>query len=160
MRTTRWDLDRVQIIEVERGTRSRQEASLTSLQGGESVSTPTGSWKKVWEEEVLSLSIGLSTPQKYQHFREESVRDIYIYKEACSFVHWSLYIMFNYVSAYICTSSVSSTEKDIDTRLTKAWTATDRLSIMRKSDLTDKMKRSFFQAAIVSILLYGCTIGR
>ena len=24
-------------------------------------------------------------------------------------------------------------------------------------DLTDKMKRSFFQAAIVSILLYGCT---
>ena len=26
-----------------------------------------------------------------------------------------------------------------------------------KSDLTDKMKRSFFQAAIVSILLYGCT---
>ena len=25
-----------------------------------------------------------------------------------------------------------------------------------KSDLTDKMKRSFFQAAVVSILLYGC----
>ena len=54
-------------------------------------------------------------------------------------------------------SSVSSTEKDIDTRLTKAWTAIDRLSIIRKSDLTDKMKRSFFQAAVVSILLYGCT---
>ena len=54
-------------------------------------------------------------------------------------------------------SSVSSTEKDIDTRLTKAWTATDRLSIIWKSDLTDKMKRSFFQAAVVSILLYGCT---
>ena len=54
-------------------------------------------------------------------------------------------------------SSVSSTEKDIDTRLTKAWTAIDRLSIIWKSDLTDKMKRSFFQAAVVSILLYGCT---
>ena len=53
--------------------------------------------------------------------------------------------------------SVSSTEKDIDTRLTKAWTAIDRLSIIWKSDLTDKMKRSFFQAAVVSILLYGCT---
>ena len=26
-----------------------------------------------------------------------------------------------------------------------------------KSDLTDKMKCSFFQAAVVSILLYGCT---
>ena len=54
-------------------------------------------------------------------------------------------------------SSVSSTEKDIDARLTKAWTAIDRLSIIWKSNLTDKMKRSFFQAAIVSILLYGCT---
>ena len=49
------------------------------------------------------------------------------------------------------------TEKVIDTRLTKAWTAIDRFSIIWKSDLTDKMKRSFFQAAVVSILLYGCT---
>ena len=54
-------------------------------------------------------------------------------------------------------SSVSSTEKDIDTRLTKAWTAIDWLSIIGKSDLTDKMKRSFIQAAVVLILLYGCT---
>ena len=54
-------------------------------------------------------------------------------------------------------SSVSSTEKDIDTRLTKAWTAIDMLSIIWKSDLTDKMKRSFFQVAVVSIQLYGCT---
>ena len=45
----------------------------------------------------------------------------------------------------------------MDTRLTKAWTAIDRLSIIWKSNLTDKMKRSFFQAAVVSILLYGCT---
>ena len=52
---------------------------------------------------------------------------------------------------------VSSTEKDIDIRPTKAWIAIDRLSIIWKSDLTDKMKRSFFQAAVVSILLYGCT---
>ena len=54
-------------------------------------------------------------------------------------------------------SSVSSTEKDIDTRLTQAWTAFDRLSIIWKSDLTDKMKRSFFHAAVLSKLLYGCT---
>ena len=53
--------------------------------------------------------------------------------------------------------SLSSTEKDIDTRLTKAWTAIDRLSFIWKSELTDKMKRSFFQAALLSILLYGCT---
>ena len=49
-------------------------------------------------------------------------------------------------------SSVSSTEKDIDTRLTKAWTAIDKLSVIWKSDLTDKMKCSFFQAVVVSIL--------
>ena len=49
------------------------------------------------------------------------------------------------------------TEKDIETRLTKAWTAIDRLSIIWKSYLTDKMKRSFFQAVVVSILLHGCT---
>ena len=54
-------------------------------------------------------------------------------------------------------SSVSSTETDIDKRLAKAWTAIDRLSVIWKSDLTDKMKRSFFQAVVVSILLYGCT---
>ena len=54
-------------------------------------------------------------------------------------------------------SSVASTEKDIDTRLTKAWTAINRLSIIWKSDLTNKMKRSFFQAVVASILLYGCT---
>ena len=54
-------------------------------------------------------------------------------------------------------SSVSSTEKDIDTRLAKASTAIDWLSVIWKSDLTDKMKRSFLQAVVLSILLYGCT---
>ena len=54
-------------------------------------------------------------------------------------------------------SSVESTEKDIETRLRKAWTDINRLSIIWKSDLTDKMKRSFFQAAVTSMLLYGCT---
>ena len=41
--------------------------------------------------------------------------------------------------------------------LAKAWTDIDRLSVIWKSDLTDKIKHSFFQAAIVSLLLYGCT---
>ena len=54
-------------------------------------------------------------------------------------------------------SSVSSTEKDINTQLAKAWTAIDRLLIIWKSDLTNEMKCSFFQAVVVSILLYGCT---
>ena len=53
--------------------------------------------------------------------------------------------------------SVSPTETDIYTRLANAWTALDSLAVIWKSDLTDKMKRSFFQAAVASILLYGCT---
>ena len=55
-------------------------------------------------------------------------------------------------------SSVSSTKTDINMRLAKAWTAIDRLSVIWKSDLTNEIKCSFFQAAVMSILLYGCTI--
>ena len=65
--------------------------------------------------------------------------------------------MFMNILLTLCLSSVESTEKDIETRLTKVWTAINRLSIIWKSDLTDKMKRSFFQAAVTSMLLYGCT---
>ena len=54
-------------------------------------------------------------------------------------------------------SSVSSTETDINTWLANVWTATDRLSVIWKLDLTDKIKHNFFQAAVVSILLFGCT---
>ena len=53
-------------------------------------------------------------------------------------------------------SSVSSTKAHIDIRLAKAWTGNDRLLVIWKSHLTDKIKPSFFQAAVVSILLYGC----
>ena len=47
-------------------------------------------------------------------------------------------------------SSVSSTKTDINMRLAKTWAAIDRLSVIWKSDMTDKIKRSFFQAAVVS----------
>ena len=46
---------------------------------------------------------------------------------------------------------------DISTRLAKAWTGIDRPSVTWKSDLADEIERSFFQAAVVSTLLYGCT---
>ena len=42
-------------------------------------------------------------------------------------------------------SSVSSTETDINTWLAKAWTAIEKLSVICKSVLTDKRKRSFFK---------------
>ena len=62
-------------------------------------------------------------------------------------------------------SSVSSTENDISMQLVKAWTAIDRLLVIWKSDLSNKIKRNFFffffffffQVAVMFILLYGCT---
>ena len=54
--------------------------------------------------------------------------------------------------------SVSSNEIDINTWREKAWTAINRLSVVWKSERTDKMKCSFFQAVVVSILLYRCTM--
>ena len=65
--------------------------------------------------------------------------------------HW------NYLTSSPTEGAVSHQPRHINTRLAKAWTVVDRLSVIWKSDLTDKMKRSFFQAAVVSILLYGCT---
>ena len=84
---------------------------------------------------------------KNKEIREREKKKIKMRKN-----YWSRVDKFTYLG-----SSVESTEKDIETRLTKAWTAINRLSTIWKSDLTDKMKRSFFQAAVTSILLYGCT---
>ena len=52
-------------------------------------------------------------------------------------------------------NSVSSAENDINT-----WPAMalDRVLIIWKSELTNRINRIFFQIAVVSILLYGCTI--
>ena len=54
-------------------------------------------------------------------------------------------------------NSVSSIKNAINTRLAKVWTAIDKLLVIWKSDLTEKINHSFFQAAVISILLYGCT---
>ena len=54
-------------------------------------------------------------------------------------------------------SSILSTKNDINARLTKAWTAINRLLVIWKSDLANKIKHSFFLAVVVSILLYGRT---
>ena len=53
--------------------------------------------------------------------------------------------------------SISSNKNDVNTRQVKAWTAVDQQLVIWKSDLTDKIKRSSFQAAVVLIVLYGCT---
>ena len=53
--------------------------------------------------------------------------------------------------------NISSTESNINIRIGKTWTAIDRLSTILKSDLSDEIKREFFQIVGVSVLLYGCT---
>ena len=46
-------------------------------------------------------------------------------------------------------SSISSTENNINTRLAKAWAAIDdRLSIIWKSGLSDKIKHNFFPCSV------------
>ena len=53
--------------------------------------------------------------------------------------------------------NVSSTDNDINIRLAKPWSAAVRLLVIWKSNLADKIKQFFFQAVVVSILLYGHT---
>ena len=60
--------------------------------------------------------------------------------------------LFTYLS-----SNISSTESDVYIRLAKVLSAIYKLSILWKSELSQKIKRDFFQAVTVSVLLYGCT---
>ena len=60
-------------------------------------------------------------------------------------------------SLSLLTGPVSVSANTCYGHLTKALTAIDKLSVIWKSDLTDKMKRCFFQAALASILLCGST---
>ena len=50
--------------------------------------------------------------------------------------------------------SVSSTKNDINMCLKKVWTAMKRLLILWKSNLSDKIRYNFFQAADVSPLMH------
>ena len=54
-------------------------------------------------------------------------------------------------------SNILLTENNINMCLAKAWTAIDRLLIISKSDISNKIKQDFFQAVAVSVLLYRCT---
>ena len=54
-------------------------------------------------------------------------------------------------------SNISSTESDVTICFTKVGITIDRLSIIGKSDLSDKIKWYVFQALALLILLYGYT---
>ena len=70
---------------------------------------------------------------------------------------WQIHIYPNLRSAKISFTGLKQsdillcllTETNINSRLAKTRTAIDRLSVIWKSDLTDKIKCSFFQTAVV-----------
>ena len=47
-------------------------------------------------------------------------------------------------------SNISSIDNDVNVRIRKVCTSIDRLSMMLKSDLSDKIKRLFYQAVAMS----------
>ena len=53
-------------------------------------------------------------------------------------------------------SWVNSTERDLKVRKALAWRALNDLSKVWKSSLSRRIKISFFQATVESVLLYGC----
>ena len=54
-------------------------------------------------------------------------------------------------------SNIASSEKDVDTRIAKAWAALDKLKSIWTSSLPEKLKRDFFRATVKSVLIYGAT---
>ena len=51
-------------------------------------------------------------------------------------------------------SSITSTENDINMQLAEAWTAIDSLSVIWKSDLTDKIKQFFTSSGCVNTSIW------
>ena len=54
-------------------------------------------------------------------------------------------------------SNISSMESNANIRIGKSWTAINRFSVIWKSGLSDKIKRDFFHAVTVLILLFDFT---
>ena len=113
-------------------------------------------------DDIAILANAPGQAETLLHIRERAAAGIGLHVNA----HKTEYMCFNQTGdlSTLSGSSLKLVDKSTylgssvsSTRLTKAWTAINRLLVIWKSDLTDKIKRSFFQAAIVSILLYGCT---
>ena len=107
MRTTRSDLDRVQRIAVERGTRSWSE--VYRLARGCKRCHPLVSGRRYVKKssisEYMSLQPSLTYHRSINPF-ENKAWEIYFYKGVGSFVHWGSYIMFDYISTYICITAI------------------------------------------------------
>ena len=54
-------------------------------------------------------------------------------------------------------SWVDTSEKDLNTRIAKAWSAMSKMEVIWKTNLERKLKINFFRATVETVLLYGCT---
>ena len=109
-----------------------------------------------YADDIALLANALAKAETPLHSLEQAAESIGLHVS----VHKAEYMCFNQISnistlngsslklvdkfTYLG-SSVSSTETDINTRLANAKTTVNRLSDIWKSDLADKMKRSFFK---------------
>ena len=143
----------------------KSKKTVSSWQGKEAEGIPQKQLPTPTTPMTALLANAPTKAETLQHSMEWTAAGIGLYVNS----HKTEYMCFNQ-TGYISTlngsslklvnkftnlgSSVSSTEKDIDTRLAKAWIAINRLSVIWKTDMADKMKRSFLQVTVVSILLY------
>ena len=106
-----------------------------------SANTPAQAESLAHTLEKAARGIGLyvnANETEYMCFYQNQTRDISTLKGSSL----KLVDKFSYLG-----NSASSTEKDIITRLAKAWSAIDRLSVRWTSDLFDKVKRNFFPSS-------------
>ena len=54
-------------------------------------------------------------------------------------------------------SEISSTKKQMEIRIAKAWTALNKMDTFWKSVLSDNLRRSFFRATVESVLMYSAS---
>ena len=106
-------------------------------------------FKKIYHKAAGCIGLRVNADKtEYICFNQNQIRDI------STLTRTSLKLLDNFT--YLG-SSLSSIENDINTRLAEACSAIDRLSVIWKSYLSDKIKPNFFQAEFMSILLYRCT---
>ena len=130
--------------------------------------------KEEWEEWVREISTGSATSWwwwrviKYASLftSEKPARfSLFLFDEWCkqNLLYTSLLsrafisqLMIRTLCLWICRGNrVSLTETNINTRLAKTWISNDRLSVIWKSDLTDKKKMEFSPSSgRVNIAIY------
>ena len=54
-------------------------------------------------------------------------------------------------------SEISSTERDVQSRIAKAWCASNKLSSIWNSNAKKNLKRNFFRTTLETVLLYSYT---